>query len=159
MLKRPLPQSPKRYRMICHTCGLATQTPSDLRSEHDDSLTYYLECGPRYDEECCHLDEDAGDAACRDLPQPSLWTGLTDHAGREVYEFDVVAIPFLNAQGFALGAVLWRPESAGFLWFNEYGHPFQLANQLVKGYVVGSVFEDEDQLKAKARELMGAVSR
>ncbi|PKL75450.1 MAG: hypothetical protein CVV27_15315 [Candidatus Melainabacteria bacterium HGW-Melainabacteria-1] len=147
------PQSPKRYRMICHECGLATQRPSDLRCDEDDTLTYYLQSQPSHDEECVHAGE-GDDSDCRDYPKPSLWTGLVDTAGREVYEFDAVAVPFPTKQGYALGAVLWRPESSGFVWINDYGHHFILAHQVLKGFVVGSVFDSEEQLAAKARELL-----
>lgn len=91
-------------------------------------------------------------------------TGCADKTGTEVYEFDMLAIPYVWQDGILIAPVIWCAEAAGFdlaearavLLDSPKPDSLQLeALPLMAswGYVVGTVFEPMPILIARTRRL------
>ncbi|MEZ0367643.1 MAG: hypothetical protein ACAI44_01010 [Candidatus Sericytochromatia bacterium] len=100
--------------------------------------------------------------------QPSVMlsqaTGCHDKTGAEIYEFDVLAVPYAWLDGILLIPVLWHANCARFdldealAVLLDAPRPETLQIEALPlmarwGYVVGTVFEPHPVIEARTRRL------
>lgn len=104
------------------------------------------------------------DAAGHPAVMLSQSTGCRDKTSVEIYEFDVLAVPYSWQDGILIVPIIWRTEAAGFALDESravlLGVPMPDSLQLESlplmatwGDVAGTVFESQTVIEVRTRGL------